>query len=121
MQPRILRTPLPTRGVGRFRPGLRRSFRGFGALTDSEGMPILSDAHITALAISYGDNDIAARISRYCREAPCTLVQQQRLDELRADIKQKIEDGNKAKADGQTMAMVAAGLGLALGYFIFKR
>ena len=117
MQPRILRTPLPTRGVGRFRPG----FRGFGALTDSEGMPILSDVHVAALAISYGDNNIAARISKYCREAPCTLVQQQRLDELRADIKQKIEDGEKTKADGQTLAMVAAGVGLALGYFIFKR
>lgn len=102
-------------------PRIRRPFRGFGALTDPGGMPILSDAHVMALAYSFGDNNLAQRVTAYCREAPCTLVQQQELDQLRADVKSNIEETEQAKASGQTMALVAAAVGFAFGYFLIKR
>ncbi len=105
----------------RVAPRLRLPLRGFGALTDPGGMPILSDAHVTALAYSFGDNDLAKRISTYCREAPCTLVQQQELDAIRAAVKSNIEETEQAKASGETMAFVAAAIGFAFGYLLIKR
>ena len=97
---------------------VRRALRGTAVDTE---MPVLDDARLTALAISFADPELASKVSSYCREAPCTLVQREELEAIRSDVKARVAESAALEARIPYLMLGAALGGLAFGWWTWGK